>query len=50
MTRKLLLNALRIGIRLINLINRYDNRNACGACVLNRFDSLRHHSVVCCDD
>ena len=44
------LDALRIHARLIDLVDRDDNRNFGGPRVRNRFDRLRHDAVIGSDD
>ncbi len=41
------LNAIRIGFRLIDFVHRNHDRHTCRFRVLDSFDSLRHHAVVC---
>ena len=43
---QLLLDAVRVGIRLVDLVHRNDDRNTGRLCVVNRFNRLRHHPVV----
>ena len=46
MIRKILLDALGIGIGPVDLVHRDDDGHFRGPSVLNRFDSLRHDTVV----
>ena len=46
---QLLLYALNIGTRLINLIDGNDNLNSRRLCMVDCFDRLRHDTVVCSD-
>ena len=41
---------VRIGTRLINLVDGNDNRHASRFCVVDCLDGLRHDAIVCCDD
>ena len=43
---KLLLHAVRIGLRLVDLVYGHDDRNLGRLGVIDRFKRLRHHAVV----
>ena len=43
---QVLLDAIGIGVGLVDLVDRHDHRHLGGARVLDRFDRLRHHAVV----
>ena len=43
-------DSIRIGIGLVDLIDGHHDRNACGASVFDRLDSLRHHAVISGDN
>jgi hypothetical protein len=43
---ELLLDAFRIGVVLVDLVDRHDQRHLGGTRVLDRLDRLRHHAVV----
>ena len=47
---ELLLDAVRVGARLIDLVDRYDDRHACRLRMVDGLDRLRHDAVVCGDD
>ena len=42
-------HARRIGVRLVDLVDRHDDRHLGGARVVDGFDRLRHHPVIGCD-
>ncbi len=44
--RELLVDAIDVGVLLVDLVDRDDDRNLCRACVVYGLDRLRHHSVV----
>jgi hypothetical protein len=44
--RQLLHDLVRMGIRLVDLVDRDDDRDPGGTGVLDRLDGLRHHAVV----
>jgi len=44
--RELLLHAIWIGFRLVDLVNGHDDRNFGGLGVIDGFQRLRHHTVV----
>ena len=48
--RKLLLDAGRICLRLIHLIDRNDDFNACCLCMIDCLHGLRHHAVIRCNN
>ena len=39
-------HALRVGVGLVDLVDRHDDRHAGGARMLDRLDGLRHHAVI----
>ncbi len=39
-------NLLRIGSRLVDLVDRHDDRNTCRLGMVDRFNRLRHHAVI----
>ena len=47
---QLLLDAIRIGLRLVDLVHRHNDRHICRLRVRNRFFGLRHHAVIGCDN
>ena len=48
--RELVFNAIKVRFRLINFVHRNDQRYLRRFRVLDSFDSLRHHAVVCRHD
>ena len=48
--RQFLLDAIRIGVGLVDLVDGDDDRHACRARVFDGFDRLRHDAVVGRDD
>ena len=50
MFRQSVLHTIRIGAGLVDLVDGHNNRNGRGFGMINRFDRLRHHSIVCCHD
>ena len=50
MLRKFLFYSVRVCTRLIDLIDCYDNRNACRLRMADGLDGLRHNAVVCCNN
>ena len=50
MLRQRVLHTIGIGAGLVDLVDGHNNRNGRRFGVMNCFDRLRHHSVVCCDD
>ena len=44
------LDAVRVGLRLVDLVDRHDDRHAGGLGVIDGFDRLRHDAVVGRDD
>ena len=46
---QLLLHAIRICIRLIDLVYRNNDRHICRLGVIDGFERLRHHTVIRCD-
>ena len=48
--RELLLHALGVGVRLVDLVDRHEDRHAGRLRVVDRFPRLRHHAVVGRDD
>ena len=47
---KLLLHAVRLGLRLVDLVHRHDDRHVRRLRVVDRLQRLRHHAVVGRDD
>ena len=48
--KKLCQHLVRIGIRLVDLVDRNDNRHASSFCVADRLFRLRHHAIVGCNN
>ena len=46
---QLLLDAIRHGVGLIDLVDRDDDRHICRLGVIDGFQRLRHHAVIGCD-
>ena len=46
---QLLLDAIRLCIRLVDLVHRDDDRHIRGLGVVDGFERLRHHAVIRCD-
>ena len=45
--RKFLLNTVDVGIGLIDLIYSNDNLNTCSLSMVDRFNRLRHYTIIC---
>src|SRR5205823_13919592 len=43
---ELLLDPVRQRIRFVDFVHRHNDRNFGGVCVINGFQSLRHHAIV----
>ncbi|OWK26193.1 hypothetical protein AJ87_01930 [Rhizobium yanglingense] len=50
MLQKFGADLLGIGRRLVDFVDRNDDRNACRLGMVDRFDRLRHHAIVGSDD
>ncbi len=46
MLQQLLAHSIGIGVRLIDLVDRNDDRHPGGLGVIDGFDGLRHHAVI----